>query len=40
MQKKLYETMKQILDDTSSTTAPGGGLTQNKDGTFTYTPKT
>ena len=29
-----------IVDDTSSTTAPGGGLTQNKDGTFTYTPKT
>ena len=28
------------IDNTSSTTAPGGGLTQNKDGTFTYTPKT
>ena len=31
---------ERIVDDTSSTTAPGGGLTQNKDGTFTYTPKT
>ena len=29
-----------IVDDTSSTTAPGGELTQNKDGTFTYKPKT
>ena len=25
---------------TAAPTAPGGGLTQNKDGTFTYTPKT
>jgi len=31
---------ERVVDNTSSTTAPGGGLTENKDGTFTYTPKT
>jgi len=31
---------ERVVDNTSSTTAPGGGLTQNKDGTFTYKPKT
>jgi hypothetical protein len=31
---------ERVVDNTSSTTAPGGGLTQNKDGTFTYIPKT
>jgi len=31
---------ERVVDNTSSAAAPGGGLTQNKDGTFTYIPKT